>query len=292
MLRQFRILRLILREMLTRERITRSPERAAMDIEESVEAFHAEGESMGRLRPLYHFNALAMSHLLPPEARLIDLGCGSGQYLLYLAECRPDIQIIGLDVSERMIQLGNRSVERGGFTGRVTLQLGDMTHFKRQVPDSVDVISSVFSLHHLPTVSHLRRCLKEIECVASVTGCAVWLFDHVRPRHPGTAEEFPSIFTPQASPVFQQDSRNSLRAAFSFSELAGLLDENPVGPWHHTCSKLLRLYQAHWLERPTNHGHTGHALFLKPALSGQGMQEFRQLRQILRVPFLDRNSDA
>src|SRR5439155_10082851 len=121
MLRQFRILRLILREMLTRERITRSPERAAMDIEESVEAFHAEGESMGRLRPLYHFNALAMSHLLPPEARLIDLGCGSGQYLLYLAECRPDIQIIGLDVSERMIQLGNRSVERGGFTGRVTL---------------------------------------------------------------------------------------------------------------------------------------------------------------------------
>ena len=265
----------------------RCPEPAAMESPSSVEAFHAEGESTGALRSIYHFNALAMSRLLPRGATVVDLGCGSAQYLLYLAQCRPDIQVVGLDLSEAMVRLGNRSLERAGFAGRVRLHIADMTHFKHQIPDSVDLISSVFALHHLPTTENLLVSLKEIAAIASETGCAVWLFDHVRPRCVRTAEEFPVIFTPQASSAFQQDSRNSLCAAFSFREVCSLLDQNSSVAWNHARSRLLRLYQVHWVGPSDRQPHSGHELFVRQRLTVMANQEFRQLRRILEVPLVD-----
>lgn len=125
-----------------------------MESDSNVAAFHAEGGPTGTLRPIYHYNALAMSRLLPPGRILVDLGCGSGQYLLYLAQRRLDIRIIGFD-SESMIRAGNRLLEEAGLKPRVTLCLDDITEFYHQIPEAVSLISSVFSLHHLQTYAFL-----------------------------------------------------------------------------------------------------------------------------------------
>jgi arsenite methyltransferase len=225
------ILSLIVREALSAPRVGRRPEPdTVMEDPESVESFHAEGSAGGALLPVYHFNALATSRLLPRGGTLVDLGSGSGQYLAYLAQCRPDIEIFGLDLSEAMVSHGNRALGAAGLGDRVHLRVADMTNFSGQAPEHTDGLSSVFALHHLPTRDHLQRCLGEVMRVRRRDGCGVWLFDHARPRHPRTPALFPEIFTPDASAIFRQDSRNSLIASFSFAELRECLDAAAAEP--------------------------------------------------------------
>jgi len=209
----------------------------------------------------------------------VDLGCGSGQYLRYLARCRPDVRILGIDLSESMIRVANRS--REGSESNVSFRLGDMTNFRDVVPTQVDAISCVFALHHLPGIEDLRCCPREIAAVRIQTGCAIWMFDHVRPRHPRTLDEFPKVFTPKASVSFQMDSRNSLQAAFSFEELSRETDLALPG-LSHECSKWLRLYQIHWMERANPKVHDGHTRWVQPALSEKATGEFLQFRRLFR----------
>jgi len=251
-----------------------------MTLSDSVASFHGEGAMGGALVPVYHFNALATSRLIARGGTLVDLGSGSGQYLAYLALRRPDLRIIGLDLSQEMVATGNRYLAELGLSDRVEIRVGDMTDFKSQLPARVSAVSSVFALHHLPTDDHLRRCLQGIAHVQHAHGCAVWLFDHTRPRHPKTAQLFPELFTPNASPTFRRDSTNSLIAAFSFSELSEELGAVLEGPWQHVQSKGLRLYQAHWLAGRGPLG--GRDLWHDALLSTQASRQFRQLRGILR----------
>jgi SAM-dependent methyltransferase len=223
----------------------RRPEREDMSDPQSVAAFDGQGTPDGALRSGYQFNALVLSALLPPGGELLDLGCGSGRFLTHLAERRPDVAITGLDLSPAMIERGRENVKAAGLEGRVRLIVGDMTAFSRLAPGRVDVISSMFSLHHLPDFERLESCLAEVAAVRAGTGCAVWISDHARPRNARTARRFPEFFTPQAPPEFRKDSANSLLASFSCEELSGRLDR-AVGGWHHRNANL-PFFQIHWL---------------------------------------------
>ena len=274
------ILRLIFREKLCTHGIARRPEPSSlMENSGSVAGFHAEGSPEGALVPLYHFSALVVSQLLPPGGTLMDLGSGSGQFLTHLARCRSDIRIIGLDLSEAMIQLGHQSLRSAGLEGRVSLRRGDMTRFSQTAPQSVHLVSSIFSLHHLPAMQDLERCMEEIFNVRSATGCAVWLFDHVRPRHPRTLEDFPEVFTPTSSPLFKQDSRNSLEASFSFEDVCRT-GEKFFGGMRHELARLLPLYQVHWLQRENATKHEGHRQWVEPVLSPAARRDYSRFTRL------------
>lgn len=75
----------------------------------------------------------------------------------------------------------------------------------------------------------------------------LWIFDHARPKRNDTSERFPEIFTPDASGAFKLDSRNSLRASWSYTEMNGALGSNIGVPVRHRLARLLPLYQVHWL---------------------------------------------
>jgi SAM-dependent methyltransferase len=239
---------MLLLEAFGGQGLERRPEPTSeMDDVESVRAFHEQGSPSGPLLPVYHFNALATSRLVARGGTLVDLGCGSGQYLAYLAQRRPDIRILGLDLSPVMLGLGRELLAEKGLSGRVELREGDMTCFASTVTEHVDAVSSVFSLHHLPEYDALGRCVDEMARVRDRCGCAVWIFDHVRPRHPRTPSVFPEIFTPDAPLPFREDSRNSLMASFGFEELSAVLDRAGIGAMEHRCARFMRLYQVHWL---------------------------------------------
>ena len=255
---------------------------------ESVDAFHAEGSATGGLAAMYRLNARAVSGFLPSGGAVVDLGSGSAQLLIHLARCRPDIRITGFDLSDAMVELGTRAIEDAGLGGRLNLELGDMTTLGDLVPAPVDVVTSVFSLHHLPAPEDLRRCLEGITQIRHRTGCGVWIFDHSRPRHPRTAAELPGIFTPDASPAFQCDSRNSLIAAWSFDELAGALDKAAMGAFRHVKSSLRLPWQAHWLEPVGRSAGNGEPVWRGEPLSPRAARDFRGLRLVLwRVPLDD-----
>lgn len=283
----FKTLSLVLGEALSSPRLVRRPEPVAvMDDPRSVASFHEQGVSA--LLPIYQFNALAISHLAPVDGLIVDLGSGSGQFLSYLARHRPDLRMIGLDLSEAMVSLGRETLDRAGLTNQVDLRIGDMVDFSRKVPEGVDLITSVFSLHHLPDVADLRRCVAEMALVRKRYGAGVWVFDHARPRNPRTADEFPEVFSPTAAQTFREDSRNSLIASYSFQEMTQAFDGEEMGTIHHKLSNFLRLYQAHWIEgRSSCHypqrGKWRHDSPLPP----DAVLQFERLRNILRGVPLD-----
>ena len=265
---------MLFKELASPPALQRQPEpELLMEDKSSVEGFHLAAES---LMPVYHFNALAVSRLTPLGGTVFDLGSGSGQFLAYLAEVRPDIRLIGIDLSKAMVGRGRRFLSEAGVEDRVSLNLGDMTDFIGHLPNAVNVVSSVFSLHHLPTREDLLKTLRQMKTVREKTGVAFWIFDLQRPRSPDTPKNFPEILTPDTPAVFKEDTTNSLIAAWSFQEMLGALaDVGMEKEACHSCSPLLKLYQTHWMPAVDNLS-AGHAHWVEGVRSLETGRQFRR----------------
>lgn len=278
-----RLVAMLAREALGPSRLERRPEPTAL-MEESVnvEAFHDQGAASGPLLPVYRFNALATSRLVRSGGTVLDLGSGSGQYLAYLAARRPDLTIVGFDLSSAMVRRARSFFRDEGLAERIEMRIGDMTNFFQSVPERVDLVSSVFALHHLESSDDLRRCLRQIAAIRERDGCAIWIFDHARPRDPRTPEIFPEIFTPNAPLAFRNDSRNSLIASYSFDELMRALDDAGLRSLQHRLARWMRFYQLHWMacDDSCRRGDVGRVLWRPDVLSDSAKREFRALRAL------------
>ena len=244
---------IVAREKLARGERAREVggEPAVMDEPQGVKEYDELG-SAGEVG-LHQFSALAISRLLPEGGTLLDLGCGSGRLLARLAHGRPDARIIGLDLSEPMLETGRHLLEREGLADRVELRRGDITTFDADLPERLDVVSCNFALHHLPTEEVASRCLEAIARARSRSGCAVWIFDFARLRHPGSWPALASMINWPGA-VVHSDAIESERAAFSEAELTALLERAGLADLQHARSRPLGEQQAHWTasrERPS-----------------------------------------
>jgi SAM-dependent methyltransferase len=194
---------------------------------------------------VHELSARAISRLLPEGGTLVDLGCGSGRLLARLAKGRPDARLIGFDLSEPMLAAARRLMEGEGLADRVELRHGDITTFDADLAETPDVVSCNFALHHLPDEEVASRCLEAIGRVRSRSGCAVWIFDFARLRHPGS---WPAVasFIRWPGPVVHSDAIESERAAFSVAELRRMLESSGLGDLAHARSRPLGENQAHW----------------------------------------------
>jgi len=274
------ILRLALREAFMPPDLVRTPEPTAeMNSAESVAGFHDAGEA--RLLSVYEFNARAVHALAPRGAHVVDLGSGSAQFLLYLARRRPDLTITGIEFADNMIEVGREVIVRAGMSRRIRLLQGDMRAFRHMVSEKIDLITSVFSLHHLETRRDLDLCIDEIVSAVRDKPAGVWIFDHARPRRRATALEFPEIFTPDTAAAFRDDSRNSLCASWSFDELATGLRGALGGELRSERARIVPLYQIHWL---APQGDRADAVWEEPVELGPEMRrEARNLRRLFRT---------
>lgn len=276
------LLSLLIRENLIPGHIERTPEELlVMESPEQVTAWHAQGADEGPMLPIYHLNALACSRLLPGSGTVVDLGCGSGQFSAYLARRRPDLKIVGFDLSKPMVDLGNAALAESGLGDRVELRVGDMTAFASALPPDTALVACQFALHHLPSLLHVEQCLAELATARAQTNCALWFFDLVRPRHASTVLAYPEILTPDAPEVFRLDSSNSLRASYAHAELREVVDRVfGRSAIKSALAKIFPLYQAFWATG------TGGAQPIGEFVSGRrlspmGFLQYRALRVIL-----------
>ena len=58
--------------------------------------------------------------------RVVDLGSGSGVVGIVLAELHPKLEVVGLELQEKMIDRARRSVALNGLDGRLTMVTGDV----------------------------------------------------------------------------------------------------------------------------------------------------------------------
>jgi SAM-dependent methyltransferase len=88
--------------------------------------------------------------------RVLDLGCGAGRHVVYLARAGFDVH--GTDVSPRGLEYTRAWLTREGL--HADLQLSDMTVIP--YPDGYfDAIVSTYVIHH-NTLDNIRRCVAEM----------------------------------------------------------------------------------------------------------------------------------
>ena len=103
------------------------------------------------------------------QGRILDVGCGFGATNLILAEHFAESEIVGIDLSEPLLQLAREAAEAASLGPRVRFEHADV----QQIPyedDSFDVVINANIVH---LVEDPVRMLNEIERVLAPEG---WLF--------------------------------------------------------------------------------------------------------------------
>ncbi len=101
-----------------------------------------------------------------PGKRVLDVGCGPGQYSVGLAE-QGAREVVGLDISHRMIDLSRQRSEQHGTTQQCTFLECDALHYTPQDPFDVTIVMGVMDyipdpqpfLEHLLSLTHETVCL-------------------------------------------------------------------------------------------------------------------------------------
>lgn len=254
LLRPIRISQFFFREWRAKATLAREPlKQPCIHDPTLVDAYDRCGELGGDLVPTYHFNAQALSALVPKGGTLLDLGCGSGRMLIHLAKSRPDIRLIGLDQSNGMIKLGHASIQSENLRGRIELVKGSMLKAHEIVNEKLDLISCVLSAHCLSNESAMQQWLQALRVLKFRNNCSIWIFDFARPKTAESCKFFPRFFGEKASSGVQTHLGNAMRASFTREELAEKLDAIGIGPFAHYLSGPMPFFQIHRLRAEKHH---------------------------------------
>jgi demethylmenaquinone methyltransferase/2-methoxy-6-polyprenyl-1,4-benzoquinol methylase len=93
---------------------------------------------------------------------LLDIACGTGDLALEALALNPH-KIIGLDISEEMLKIGRKKIEKRSYSHRISLQYGDAEDlsFEDDFFDGITVAFGVRNFENLARgLSEMRRVLK------------------------------------------------------------------------------------------------------------------------------------
>ncbi len=207
------VLGVLLRELTTLERAPRVPEPSlVMDDPQNVDAYARAAVEDRVLAPVYLYNAAHISEVIRPGDRVLDLGCGPATQLEVAAALNPEVDFVGVDLSEPMLERGRAILAQQGLTN-VELTHGDITRLEFD-DRSFDAVVSTLTFHHLPDERALGASLQEVARVVKPGG-GLFLLDLGRLRSTRSIHYFAHQYADRQSELFTLDYWNSLRAAFS-----------------------------------------------------------------------------
>ncbi len=99
-------------------------------------------------------DALAQSLGIKPPLRALDLGCGDGTTALPLA--RLGAEVVGIDISRKLVEAGNRRAAQAGLS-RLRFEEGDACNLEGVTDHSFDLALSVFGAMFAPKPFDVAR---------------------------------------------------------------------------------------------------------------------------------------
>ena len=102
--------------------------------------------------------AQRLDRAIPADARIVEIGCGTGQMSLYLA--RANRVIVAADISHAALMLGHAAARRFGIRSVKFVQTD--LHCAGLTPGSFDVVFSAGVLHHAPAPAEAFRRVAQL----------------------------------------------------------------------------------------------------------------------------------
>ena len=151
------------------------------------------------------------------QGTVLDLGCGPADIPIRLARLYPDCQVIGVDASAPMIQLGEQAVQQAGLTDRITLRCERYEEVAGARIADAAISNSL--LHHLPNPLQFWQKLRQLV----KPGAPVLVMDLLRPESPEAAQAIVDQYAAGEPDILRRDFYNSLLAAFTEDEIGSQL---------------------------------------------------------------------
>jgi ubiquinone/menaquinone biosynthesis C-methylase UbiE len=98
---------------------------------------------------------------LPQGAHILEVGSGGGLFTNYTADQRPDLRIVGIDLSQPQIKRASKRMRT--YADRVEFRLGDATNLAFADRTFDGVISYGSIKHWAPQEAGLRECVRVLK---------------------------------------------------------------------------------------------------------------------------------
>jgi ubiquinone/menaquinone biosynthesis C-methylase UbiE len=116
---------------------------------------------------------------LQPQHRVLDIGCGTGTFVVQIKQAFPRAEVVGLDPDPRALARGRHKAERAGVQVQLDEGFADAMPY---ADASFDRVFSSLMLHHLPADTKLKA-LQEVHRTLKPGG-SLHLLDFAGPDAP------------------------------------------------------------------------------------------------------------
>jgi ubiquinone/menaquinone biosynthesis C-methylase UbiE len=99
-------------------------------------------------------------------ARILDVGCGFGATAIALAQALPRSEVVGIDLSDPLLELAIQTTQAAGLGGRVAFERADV----QKIPYNDDTFDALINLQMLHIVENPVVMLDEMERVLAPDG--------------------------------------------------------------------------------------------------------------------------
>lgn len=159
----------------------------------------------------------------PTARKAADLASGPGYFTIALAQYLQFSTIDGFDLSPRMVASANATSQKLGLQYSLKFHQQDIRDL-HQIPNaSLDLTTFTDAAHHLPSPADVQKVLQEMDRVTRPEGL-IFVMDLVRLRTAKLTESYVETlgadYRKMGLPVFLEDFRHSMYAAWSPEELA------------------------------------------------------------------------
>lgn len=114
-------------------------------------------------RPIFDEALRVMSAYLPPDARVLDAGCGPGRELQRVARRVPKGEVVGIDLAAGMVNTAHRAARAAGLDHCAFFQ-SDVGDLPAAFTGKFDLVYNCLAHHHYPepavATASILRCLR------------------------------------------------------------------------------------------------------------------------------------
>ena len=100
----------------------------------------------------------------PPDATVLEVGCGTGRNLVCAARRHPQAEFFGVDISREMLATARRAAARAGTDDRIRLAAGDATRFHPYAVFGFSRFDRIFMSYTLSMIPDWQAALAQAAC--------------------------------------------------------------------------------------------------------------------------------